>query len=295
MAPVHGRIGATCTTTHRHGSAGSSQSKKALVATDTKLIVNLTRGVSLCEGAIADRPVPRMKGLLGRAFLPSGEGVLLRPAPSIHTAFMRFPIDALFLDDGMKVLAIEPSLPPWRVAGHRGARSVLELAAGECDRLDVRIGDRLALRDVAAAPSGESWTVYADGKATAPEQLSALTLHILVVSADRRFRGVASVLLSGRGCSVTTCESTIGLHKLARRVEPDVVVLDLGARPALGAVLARVRRLHRAGRLIVVAEDPPRRRLAWHDAVLPKWGRFEELYAAVEGAALGRENGHGRP
>ena len=62
---------------------------------EAKLIVNLTRGGVVCErGVIADRALRRMRGLLGRRTLPEGEGMLLRPAPSIHTAFMRFPIDA---------------------------------------------------------------------------------------------------------------------------------------------------------------------------------------------------------
>lgn len=264
------------------------------MATDTKLIVNLTRGISLCEGAIADRPLPRMKGLLGRGHLPSGEGILLRPAPSIHTAFMRFPIDALFLDEGMKVLAIEPSLSPWRVAGRRGARSVLELAAGECHRLDVRVGDRLALRDLAAETGADGWRRFVDADSNEDDTDGALALHVLVVSTDRRFRSVATLLLSGRGCAVSEAESTIGLQQLARRLEPDVVVLDLGVRPALGVMLARLRRLHRAGRLVLVAEDPPRGRFSPQEQVLPKWGRFDRLYAAIDDAARGGEKSRGR-
>ena len=47
---------------------------------------------------IAARPLRRMRGLLGRRSLPGGEGILLQPAASIHTFFMRFPIDVVFLD-----------------------------------------------------------------------------------------------------------------------------------------------------------------------------------------------------
>ena len=55
-------------------------------------------GDVVCESASSPRaPWLRMKGLLGRRELPSGEGILLRPASSIHMAFMRFPIDAVFL------------------------------------------------------------------------------------------------------------------------------------------------------------------------------------------------------
>lgn len=69
--------------------------------------------------------------------------MLLRPAPAVHTCFMRFPIDAVFLDRDLHVLSITPSLSPWRWAHLRGARAVLELGAGEADRLGVRQGERL--------------------------------------------------------------------------------------------------------------------------------------------------------
>jgi uncharacterized membrane protein (UPF0127 family) len=70
--------------------------------------------------------------------------MLLRPTFSIHTAFVRFPIDALFLDRDLKILSIASEMKPWRLAGFWGANSVLELAAGECRRLGINTGDRLA-------------------------------------------------------------------------------------------------------------------------------------------------------
>ena len=92
---------------------------------------------------MATRPFARMRGLLGRAELPPDQGILLRPAGSVHTFFMRFPIDVVFLDRDETVVGIEPSLPPWKTAGRRGAKSVVELAAGECERRGVQVGDRL--------------------------------------------------------------------------------------------------------------------------------------------------------
>jgi uncharacterized membrane protein (UPF0127 family) len=101
-------------------------------------------GRVVCEQLlVAARPLRRMRGLLGRKQLPSGEGLLLRPAGSIHTFFMRFPIDAVFLDRRDVVVAIERDLPPWRVASCRGAKSVLELPAGEAARRGLRPGERL--------------------------------------------------------------------------------------------------------------------------------------------------------
>ena len=100
-----------------------------------------------CERCdVADHPVARMRGLLGRSDLPQGEGVLLRPAGSIHTFFMRFPIDVLFLDDDDVVLEVVPELRPWRVAGVKGARSVLELAAGEAGSRGLGVGSKLAFQ-----------------------------------------------------------------------------------------------------------------------------------------------------
>jgi len=84
-----------------------------------------------------------MKGLLGRRDLPSGEGILLKPASSVHMAFMRFPIDAVFLDRDLRVVKIVADLKPWRVAGSRGVKAVLEIRAGEASRRGLTVGDRL--------------------------------------------------------------------------------------------------------------------------------------------------------
>jgi uncharacterized protein len=110
------------------------------------MFVRVTRpsGEILCERClVATRPLQRMRGLLGRRELPPGEGILLRHAGSIHTFFMRFPIDAVFLDGEHVVVRIASDVPPWRALGQRGARAVLELAAGEAERRGVEIGERL--------------------------------------------------------------------------------------------------------------------------------------------------------
>ena len=98
----------------------------------------------MCERCVvAARPLQRMRGLLGRRDLPPGEGILLRRAGSIHTFFMRFPIDAVFLDAEQTVLRVAAAVPPWRVAAQKGARSVLEVPAGEAARHGLAVGDRL--------------------------------------------------------------------------------------------------------------------------------------------------------
>jgi uncharacterized membrane protein (UPF0127 family) len=101
-------------------------------------------GRVVCERcSVADDPLTRLRGLLGRRELPAGEGLLLRPTPSIHTWFMRFPIDAVFLNAELEVLAVRSEMRAWRMAARRGARAVLELAAGEAARHGLEPGARL--------------------------------------------------------------------------------------------------------------------------------------------------------
>ena len=85
----------------------------------------------------------RFRGLMGAPSLPSGTGLLFRRSRSVHTHFMRFPIDVVFLDGENRIVSIVDSLRPWRGAASRRARSVLELAAGECERLGLSEGETL--------------------------------------------------------------------------------------------------------------------------------------------------------
>jgi uncharacterized protein len=123
------------------------------------LDVSLERddGSLVCERCLlAETPLTRLRGLLGRAGLEQGEGLLLRPASSIHMWFMRFPIDAVFLDRENRVLRVVEHLAPWRVAGCRGAKAVVELPAGDAARVGLAVGDRLSLR-----PAGRERAAHA--------------------------------------------------------------------------------------------------------------------------------------
>ena len=98
-------------------------------------------GNVVCERCLlAETPLARMRGLLGRSGLPSGEGLLLRPAASIHTAFMRFTIDVVFLNRANEVVKVAPEVRPWRTTSCRGARAALELPAGEAAKQGLRPG-----------------------------------------------------------------------------------------------------------------------------------------------------------
>ena len=105
-------------------------------------------GAVVCERcAVAATPLRRLKGLLGRSGLEPGEGLLLSPASSIHTFFMRFSIDVVFLDKGLVVQKVARDVRPWRLAAARRARRVLELPSGEADRRGVETGQQLILND----------------------------------------------------------------------------------------------------------------------------------------------------
>jgi hypothetical protein len=103
-------------------------------------------GAQLCAGCtVADRPWTRMRGLLGRTGLPEGEGMLFPRTGSVHTMFMRFPIDVVFLDRELTVLSVKPGVQPWRAVKQKGAKWTLELAAGEAARVGIEPGITLTL------------------------------------------------------------------------------------------------------------------------------------------------------
>ncbi len=83
------------------------------------------------ELEVASSFAQRCKGLLGRASLAIGRGLWIQSCNSIHTFFMRFPIDAVFVDSSMRIVYIYRNLPPWRITLPRlKATSVIEVAAG---------------------------------------------------------------------------------------------------------------------------------------------------------------------
>ena len=96
------------------------------------------------RGEIADGFFTRVRGLLGRKRLLRGEGLLIKRTWSVRTWFMRFPVDVVFLDRQLQIVKLRTHMRPWRAASTSGAHSVLELCAGECERLGLEVGDRLA-------------------------------------------------------------------------------------------------------------------------------------------------------
>jgi uncharacterized membrane protein (UPF0127 family) len=111
-------------------------------------VLNATRGTLLASDARrAAGPVTRMIGLLGRAALGPGEGLHLRPCRSVHTWFMRFAVDLLYLDGEQHVVKTVPALRPFRLSwGGRRARSALELPVGTIAATRTAVGDRVAFQ-----------------------------------------------------------------------------------------------------------------------------------------------------
>jgi len=111
-------------------------------------VENLTRGQMLVTaGRVADTMWTRMRGLIGRQSLRPGEGLLIVPCRSVHTQFMGFPIDVLYVSAAKEVVGIDRNLAPWRFGRfYRGVRFVIELPAGTADATGTEIGDRLDVR-----------------------------------------------------------------------------------------------------------------------------------------------------
>lgn len=87
----------------------------------------------------------RRRGLLGRHSLAPGQGLLLVPCASIHTWFMRFPIDVIFATREGLVVKLCRRLEPWRLTFALRAYATVELSSGAIDRSQVSVGDRLEL------------------------------------------------------------------------------------------------------------------------------------------------------
>ena len=116
--------------------------------TGTPLIVkNVTRNrILVSRGRIANNFWTRFKGLMGSAPLEKGEALLISPSNSVHTHFMRYALDILYINNNYQVVAMDEKMKPWRMGRiHRQARHVLELPAGVIEATRTSIGDQLEI------------------------------------------------------------------------------------------------------------------------------------------------------
>lgn len=234
-------------------------------------------GRIVCERVVvADRAHRRMRGLLGRKYLREGEGMVLRPGWSIHTAFMRFPIDAVFLDADQIVIKIEPEVGGWRTVSCRGAREVVELAAGECRRRGLEVGDRVAwasrsAMDARADSGGRPW----DDADQEPRG------RVLIASRDPRFIRLARFLLEGRDLDVEELTTPERLPESMLEPNLDLALLDGGSSVADALRTANAARARRPEMPIVIAADAGGKSPSGV-RVFDRWNETEELLLDVE-------------
>ena len=114
----------------------------------TVQVVNATKGTVVAQQAgLATSLGQRLKGLLGRSSISTNEALILRPCASIHTFFMRFSIDVLFLDKNMQVIRLIQNFPPYRLSPTVwGSQMVIELPTGKIIQTGTQIGDKLELK-----------------------------------------------------------------------------------------------------------------------------------------------------
>lgn len=107
---------------------------------------NHTRDTLLAHAAeVADTSAKRRTGLLKHESLEPGEGLWIVPCESVHTFFMKFPIDLLYLDRHHKVRKARSAVRPWRLSACLLAHSVLELPAGTVKQSGTQAGDELVI------------------------------------------------------------------------------------------------------------------------------------------------------
>jgi uncharacterized membrane protein (UPF0127 family) len=106
--------------------------------------VNLTRQTILADRAkVADDAATRNKGLLGRNGLDPGEGLWITPCEAVHTFFMRFAIDLVYVDRHKQVRKVRSHVTPWQMSACLSAHSIVELPSGTVHATQTKPGDRL--------------------------------------------------------------------------------------------------------------------------------------------------------
>jgi uncharacterized protein len=107
-------------------------------------IWNETRGTLLADAAdVADTSETRKRGLLKHDSLPAGQGLWIVPCEAVHSWWMKFDIDLVYLDRKMQVRKIRKAMAPWRISLCLTAQSVLELPAGTITSTGTQKGDLL--------------------------------------------------------------------------------------------------------------------------------------------------------
>jgi uncharacterized membrane protein (UPF0127 family) len=123
-------------------AAGKSALLPQLGVDDRLRVVNVTRATVLATRLeLADSAAKRNKGLLGRKGLEPGGGLWIIPCESVHTFFMQFAIDLIYIDRDFRIKKVRRAVGPWRLSVCFSAHSILELPAGTIAATQTRNGD----------------------------------------------------------------------------------------------------------------------------------------------------------
>jgi len=235
-------------------------------------------GEVLCERCVlADTMWRRMRGLIGRRELEPGEGLVLRPSWTVHTFFMRFPIDVVFVDADQVVAKVVSRLRPWKSETCRGARDVVELRAGECSRLELKPGDRLAWAARPGKPPALEARLSSNGRDPYLREEKDEATRVVLATGDDRFLRLGRFLLTRGKFDVEVTRRLAKTADLVERHKADVVVIDATESLAEAArTVASIEALHPHAAMIVVYDgEPPR----WTSGlkVSEKWTSLETL------------------
>ncbi len=119
---------------------------RAEPGTPFELVEQRTGRVLVPRLEVAIDSAARKKGLLGRDGLAQGTGLVIAPTNAVHTFFMRFPIDIVFVTKGGRLLKVREAVPARRVAAALRAFAVIELAAGGAHRAGLHPGITVVAR-----------------------------------------------------------------------------------------------------------------------------------------------------
>lgn len=113
---------------------------------------NKTKNITLItEVIISNNFFTRLKGLLGKSKLPDGQGMIITPCKSIHTFFMKFPIDVVFIDKNYRVVEIIKDMAPGHTSSYvKNAWAVIEMPVDKSNESKIGVGDQLQVSETTA-------------------------------------------------------------------------------------------------------------------------------------------------
>lgn len=135
----------------RSSSNASQDSSRDPSGSRRYMVNNLNRKTQLASRMeVAGSGPARSKGLLGRKSLEPGEALWIVPCEAVHTFWMQFAIDLVYIDKQKRVRKVKSSVPPWRLSACFLAHSIIELPAGVVVQTETQPGDVLEFVPVAS-------------------------------------------------------------------------------------------------------------------------------------------------